>query len=238
MIKDSDNRAGCAAERGSVLILALWTLFFLGALAMAVGAHVSAAIRRATALRDSTTAYYLARCGIERAIFALETGTTNDWSGTTSEYWSKDSEIAGYGRFSVVSVRSADGRSETNQGVIALSCKTNINNLSDFKALLEEKIGTGPALKINDAVMEYRQNKKTLTLQDVNGKFESIYELLLVPGMGLETFTQIEPYITVYKGNCFEGVALGKTGKKETADSRIAFVWDRNRRKILYWHEY
>ena len=61
-----------ARQSGSVLILALWALAFLAALAVAVGAHVSAGLRLADALRVSME---MASAGQRRAICSM-TGTT------------------------------------------------------------------------------------------------------------------------------------------------------------------
>ncbi|MDP6491790.1 MAG: hypothetical protein QGG69_08500, partial [Kiritimatiellia bacterium] len=52
---------------GSVLILALWVLFFLAALALAVGAHVSAALTLAGFMRQDVRGYHLARAGVTHA---------------------------------------------------------------------------------------------------------------------------------------------------------------------------
>ncbi len=233
-----DRRKEDVSERGSILLLALWTLFFLATLALAVGAHVSAGLRRAGALKNNTTAYYLACAGVERAIMAIEADNTNEWAGQTSEYWSKDNDSIDCGLFSVMYMRVKKDGVETNFGVTTVSCRTNINNLSNFRSLLESKLDADKAAGIAEGARQYRKDKKELTLKGVNGKFESVYELLLVPGVNARLFKEIEPYITVYGGNCFEGIAEGKAGARESADSRITFVFDRGTGKILYWHEH
>lgn len=56
------------AESASVMVLAVWTLFFLGALALAVGAYVSSQLAVAGYIKTDTRAYWLARSAIETAM--------------------------------------------------------------------------------------------------------------------------------------------------------------------------
>ena len=61
------------SPRASVLILALWALFFLGALALAAAAYVSASIEMTRFLKNESRAYYLARAGVDYAVAVVGT---------------------------------------------------------------------------------------------------------------------------------------------------------------------
>ena len=74
-----------AGRYGSVLILSVWALFFLGALALAVGSYVSANLSLAGGLSKDLAGSHLARAGIERAIAELACDT-NQWDAFT-ENW-------------------------------------------------------------------------------------------------------------------------------------------------------
>ena len=68
-IADAKHTVELQAGAGSVFILVLWTLFFLGALALAVGTLVGANINQAAFTKSRTTARMLAKAGVERARF-------------------------------------------------------------------------------------------------------------------------------------------------------------------------
>jgi len=60
------------SEKGSVLILVLWALFFLGMLSLAIRAHVQPQLSLAQKLLGRAKMYYLASAGVERAILEVE----------------------------------------------------------------------------------------------------------------------------------------------------------------------
>ncbi len=64
--------------RGSVLILALWTLAILAALAVASAAHLSAALRLARFVDNDVHASLAARAGVELALMTV-VSETNTW---------------------------------------------------------------------------------------------------------------------------------------------------------------
>ena len=157
-------------KTASVFILALWTLFLLGALALAVGSYVSADLKLAGRLKTRTTAYYLARAGVEKAI--MEIMRNADMGNASSKSWS-DVPL-GDGAFSVKYSRVA--------GTIVTNCGYMIKSIN-------------------------------------------------------------------FPPSCFCGVAVGKINGQTTddltsysatptEDSQIDFVFDKNRKKLLYWYEY
>jgi len=61
-----------ASERGSILILVLWALFFLGAFALAIRAYVQPQLSLAQKLIGRAKMHYLASAGVERAILEVK----------------------------------------------------------------------------------------------------------------------------------------------------------------------
>jgi type II secretory pathway component PulK len=211
-------------EHGSVLILALWTLFFLAALALAVGAHVSAGLRLAGAMRQDARGYHLARAGVTHAALAVACNT-NQWDGWGDGAWNSDPErfsgqvVGDEGRFSIVHrVQGEDGVVE-NVGLIGAESRLNISppgrarlNKSIFTHLLVRVGGVseGRAEDLYDALHSYREAKqqRLLTIRTARGypeadscgeaALDTVHELLLVEGMDDSLFALIEPYVTVF----------------------------------------
>lgn len=208
-------------EKGSVLILVLWTLSFLAVLALAVGAHVSAHVTLAGRLMAGTKAYYLARAGVERA--SLETACdSNEWDGLT-ESWSNDEEIfkdisLADGSFCVsYTCSSLSGQVVTNYGVIDEERKININSSSQalLKSLVEIAGEVDPmtASEISSSIIDWRDENDELLIGGAedsyyaalnrpypchNGEFQSLHELLLVKGVGCDLFSKLKRYLTIY----------------------------------------
>ena len=205
---------------GSVLILALWVLFFLAALAVAVGAHVSAGIRLAGAMRQDAVAYQAARAGVARA--ALEIAcNTNAWDGLAPEAWNSDLDafapvdLGGVTYSLYYRVQTPDGVS-TQAGVTGVESRLNINRHDGriFKAFLSRVGGVGEtrAESICSAVEIYLKTKAQRLLTSESGSayappkveadesFESLHELLFVEGIDAGLFARIEPYLTCYGG--------------------------------------
>jgi len=237
-------------KAGSILILALWTLFFLGALALAVGAHVSANLKLAGSLKASTTAYYLARAGVEKAIMEVVCNPTN-WESSaedslkSAEGIFKDNRALDGGTFSVIYtfVSTDSGRIVTNYGVISEARRININKTRSEKNLetLLSVLGVADSSGISKRIIGWPAEKKKLAEEAGNRysryRFESLRELLMVKGVTHELFVRVEPFLTVYGRRCFGGMAVGRASGSETEDRRIAFVCNRNGEKV-YWHEY
>jgi len=248
-------------DTGSALILALWTLFFLGSLALAVGAHVSANLRLAGRVKTGNTAHYLARGGVERAVFDVIVNATN-WDGVTDEDLNsdelifKDNDSLDGGAFSVMYafVPTNTGVVSTNYGVVTERRRIDVNRSSQRTVALAlaervEEIDEKTAFAVAKAIVDYR-NKKSDTQKELTGKpgkgnFEHSRELLLVPGIGPEVFAQIRPHVTIYGKSCFRGTAEGRAlagqadAEKVVVDTcRIDFVFDSGESRFVYWREY
>lgn len=230
-------------RQGSTLIVALWALFLLGTIAVAVGVRASSSITLAEHMRVSAVIDSLARAGVERAIASVMLGDETKMTGEGSEYWSRDNDTFEKGLFSVAYATTDAGNTVTNFGVVSEGSLTNINKMAEIKTLLEQNVDRATALQLTENIRKYRLAKKILTRGGVNGRFQSIYELLLVDGMTEEIFEQIAPFVTVFDKNCYRGTAIGAT---DTADKKISgsslqrhieFVFDPKKRKIVYWNQ-
>ncbi|MDD4869650.1 MAG: type II secretion system protein GspK [Kiritimatiellae bacterium] len=208
-------------NRGSILVLTLWVLFFLAALAVAVGGHVASNLRVASKIKGRVTAYYLARAGAEKAVSEAR-GDSNAWDGL-NELWSSGEELfrdvaLGQGSYSVYyTYISPFGGVATNYGMYDEERKININKASEplLKAMLQNigQLDTMTASDVTAAIIDWRdQNDVTLTggaenshyaalsnpYQCHNGDFQSLHELLLVKKVSSDLFLKLKPYITIY----------------------------------------
>ena len=140
-----------ANERGSILVLVLWALFFLGTLSLAIRAYVQPQLSLAQKLLGRTKMHYLASAGIKRAILEAKNnsaeygGEGEDEEGVydydaLNELWSnnekafKNIELDG-GTFSIVSIVSEDSEGDplreprTRYGLTDEESKININKV-------------------------------------------------------------------------------------------------------------
>jgi len=209
--------------RGSVLLLVLWTLFFLSALALAVAAYVGGGIELAGALKSDRIGYFAARAGVEQAITVVVCDS-NGWDALT-ESWSNDEETfrdvaVGEGRFTVkwVGPHEKSGR-KTRYGLSDEESRISLNSARTDRAVLRallQRIGEldpAKALRIADAIVDWRDgDDQELTEGAENGYYQAlpsaykchngpldcVEELLLVREVTPELFRALEPYVTVY----------------------------------------
>ncbi len=232
-------------KKGSVLIVVLWALFFLGALAVSIGTKAAASIRLAEHLKAASMVNHVASAGVARAVAAIRSGNEEILAGSGSEYWSRDNPAVEGGVFSVVFLDMYDDQqSVTNYGVICESSRTNINNMTQVRGLLQNMADRASAEGLVENVRQYRLAKKALTKGRSNGKFESIYEILLVDGMNDELFEEMEPSVTVFDCDCFSGISRARifsgSGDDDAfviAEGQIEFVFNRKKDKIVYWKQ-
>ena len=239
--------------RGSVLILTLWTLFFLAALALAIGGHVSADLRLAEGLGQQVTATMLARAGAERAALAVLRNPTN-WNGTADAELRndpavfRDNDSLEGGTFSVyyLYVDSGTGLVATNYGIVREDRKVNINRgVSERERLVA--LGVPPDVADNILLWPGRK-KKSLAERGRNGYpalYESVHELLLVDGVTEELYSRLVSHVTLYRGDTYGGVSEGRVRPSHSgqaggvsASRRVAFVFDRRKAGFVYWHEF
>ena len=242
---------------GSVFILTLWSLFFLGALAVAVGAHVSANLRLAGEIRARTTARYLARAGVERAIHEITCNVTN-WDAVTDEEMYSDEALfrevpLGQGNYSVIYtyVSTNTGETVTNFGVRGEARQLNVNRIlalgtqTRLTSLIQD-VGletSVTASEITAAVKDYWTGKKDKMLTggvkiSYKGVIQSLCELRLVDALKErgDLLAELDPYLTLYDSGCFSGRAIGAI-EGSGVESWVDFVCDR-KGVVLYWYEH
>jgi type II secretory pathway component PulK len=215
------------SRQGSVLILVLWVLFFLTALTVAVGMHVSAAMSAAERLSSRTEQRCLAEAGAQMAL-VVALSQTNEWDGIAADAWNRGEDdfkdiTVGGGFCSVAFLSSgSDGVTVTNIGIIGEDGRLNINTILDddeskaaLVALISSvgELSAGQAEPIVAAVADWiDENDEMLTggaesgyyasqsppYRCANGRMRNISELRMVKGVDRALYARLAPYVTVY----------------------------------------
>lgn len=210
-------------HRASVLIVALWCLFFLSGLAVAIYVRIAPQIRLVGHLSDKAKGYYAAKAGVKQAIFMLEKDVTQGYDAL-NDIWAnneealKDIEVT---KEICVSVKyewtDDQGVPQIRYGLIDEERKININTAS--LEILERLLGfigqmsSVQATDIANAILDWVDEDDDFrsggaeegyyaglspSYPCANAKFAVLEELLLVKGMTSEVFNKIKPFITVY----------------------------------------
>jgi len=206
--------------RASALILALWTLFFLATLALAVGAYVGANVELARRFSADTAAYALARAAIEKGIM-LAAADTNAWDAA-GEPWHSEAEFRdvslGAGTYSVLTVSPLpDGGTATNYGLFDQERLVNINTADAGLLAALFEVGAGAersrAEDLAAAVIDWRDADDGMLTGGAedeyyrrlsppyhchDGPFGSMHEVRLVKGVDEELFRGIRGLATVH----------------------------------------
>lgn len=200
-----------------MLILALWALFFLSMLAVAMHSLVVSGVDLARRLRARALSHALAKAGVERAIL-LAVQNTNAWDGLVSDELNfKDSPLGG-GLFTVsVTLPERAGLAGIHYGVVGEEAKVNLNK-ADIRLLsalvrlagAESESGAG---QVAASIVDWRDTDDEVLTGGAeasyyraqpqpyscpNSDFRSLAELLLVKGMRPELFEKLRPHATVY----------------------------------------
>ena len=210
-------------RHGSVLVLALWALFFLGALAVAVGTHVAAGLNLAGHAQRSAAALAVARAGVELAI--IEVGSvTSAWDGV-DQPWYGDEDLFrdiefGAGRYTV-SYAVPDGADGvvTNYGLIDEDRFVNLSKAPQavLRALVQTvgNLSAAQADEVANAIVDWRDADNDVLTGGAengyytglaagypcrNGAFQSVYELRLLKGMTEKLCVALRPHVTVFGG--------------------------------------
>lgn len=245
---------------GSILILALWVIFMLALLAVAVGAYVDSRLTFARRIEQRTLGYYAARTGVERCLVLLKQDT-NGWDALT-ESWANSRKdfsnaVCGAGVLSVCyEVDWADGSRGTNYGVGDEQSRIDLNlaRVELLVTLLQEAGGMGaePAARLADALNTARtkpvENKPGVGEKTgwpdsrfTRGPFQSVEEVRWVKGMTEAVFVKIRDHVTVYGGmrvnlNTADGVVLRVLGRRAGSGSGVGGV-ESLAKKILQFRE-
>ncbi len=208
-----------AGNRGSILILALWVIFLLVLLAVAVGAYIDGRLMLARRIELRTAGYYAARSGMARCLVILSQDT-NSWDAL-SEPWAnspKDffSGAVGSGQFSMYYAYDlAQGGQGTNFGIMDEQSRIDLNGakVELLAALLREAAGAGAetaskvAAAIKAAGTKPPPNQPGITAEPCwvdsrleRGPFQSVDEVRWVKGMTDVMFRKLRDHVTVYGG--------------------------------------
>jgi len=217
---------------GSVLILALWSLFFLAALAIAIGSYVSAGLMLASHIQGRVRIEAVARAGVERAVMEMMCRATNGWDGVQPDAWNRSTavfrgDLPGGSFESMWPGPAGDGGAPAPCGVAGEERRININTASEkvLAALFVRARVEGDADDMAKAIVTRRGMEgvpltdETETVYDArrNKPYGSVAELMAVPGMSREALAGIEPFLTVYGSgkvniNAADAVVLASLG--------------------------
>jgi len=192
-------------RKGSILIVALWVLFFLSALALVLNAYINPQLSLASKLKERAKCYYLAKAGVKKAIQTVALDETLGYDALKdlrNDKEFKERELDD-GVFSV--------------GLMDEERKININKASFGVLKIFFEITTGMSSKdasgIADSIIDWRDadnDARELGAESSyyqalnppypckNKDFEVIEELLLVKGINREIFSKVKDRITVY----------------------------------------
>lgn len=205
------------------MILTMWTLFFLAALAVAVGSVVSANVNMAVRLRTWSGATLLARGGAEFAMNEI-LRSTNGYDGVSDAEWNsavssfKDNRSLPGGVFNLrYELETASGGFTTNCGVLGEECRINLNSASPalLTALFEFIGGVNhtEAEELAACVVDWRDEDDDVSVGGAersyyqnqpssyvcrNGPLRVVSELRLVKGVAQEVFAKVERFATVF----------------------------------------
>ncbi len=215
------NRAN---QRGSTLIIALWTLFLLATFAVQLGVIVRQKITLAYRINNQDSLFRIAEAGVKRAIVQLRREDASFVADFLGERWSDQSEAfkdvsVGAGSFTV-SYEHRDGDySRIMYGLQDEESKININKASID--VIQKLLETVSGLTLSDAeelaycIVDWRDNDSFFghpqygaedpeykrlrnSYESKDSDFEVLEELLLVRKMDQEIFDKIEHFVTIY----------------------------------------
>ena len=214
-------------QQGSILISVLWSLFFLGALALVISSLIEPQLSIASRLRDRVLLRYLAEAGMKKAIIEIRADETEGFDAL-NDVWSKNEEAfkeislydEGYFSLEFLIDNTGEGAAQESTkyyGLIDEERKININAasagiLNNFFEIVGET-SSQAAADISDSIIDWRddddekgdygaENSYYQSLDPgydcKNSSFEVLEELLLVKEMTQGIFDKVQNYLTVY----------------------------------------
>ena len=206
-LNSGGHSCGPAARRGVVLILVLWLLFFLGALAVAAGVYAAAQVELARRMGGRTVAYFVARAGVEQAK-AVVNADSNLWDCLTEPWagnWADFSDVpCGAGSFRVWHISGGDrGAVSTNIGLVDEQRDMDLNQAprAVVAALFREIGGVDPgaADSIAQAVEARRSGSPDQGPPAGHAErgWQDIHQLLSVQGVTPDVFARVRWFVTV-----------------------------------------
>lgn len=175
--------------------MVLWSLFFMAMLAVAINSYVRPQMEFSSRLSANTRMYYIARAGVQRAIFEVENDETETYDSLYDSWGNNDAAFNnvsfGGGKFSVIrpeppgpsagkgTSAAQAGESKPQYGLIDEESKININkaphdvlkNLFEKMAGVESKEADG----IADCILDWVDKDDSL---HKDGKEDDYYQSL------------------------------------------------------------
>jgi len=211
-------------KSGSVLVIALWSLFLLTIFAVQLAVIVRQKITLVHRLDQRDRLFYVAEAGIKKAIVELRKEDAIPDADVFAEPWGNNTEsfkdvAVGNGYFNVSYGYAGNRLRRTQFGVMDEESKINLNTAPVDILLnllqLEGGLDADQAYTIAYAVIDWRDADSFFQhpqygaedadyeglkapYESKDGPFELIDELLLVKGMDEDVFARIKDHVTVY----------------------------------------
>lgn len=216
------QKHGC--KKGSILIIALWSLCLLTTFAVYSGLTVRQKLSLVDRLDTRSSLHFIGEAGVNTAILELKRKDEQDDYYALNENWSNnpaafDNAAFGIGSFTIGYNYTGSSALKPRYGLLDETGKININT-SDKKVLsrlLEKVVGLNRerALNLAHCIIDWRDadsfyqhpqygaedsDYKNLNepYEAKDADFEVKEELLLIRGMDQDVFDNMEDFITVY----------------------------------------
>lgn len=203
-----------SGKRGSILILALWVLFFLAALTVAAAGHVWAVLQAAERLQSRVEARMEAGSAAAWAVAVLaeqtqKTNETNVWDGVSADAWNRNVRLFSFVRQDHAQIDDAvyfvmPDDDERYGGIIGESGRLHLNSRNPelLKRLFAHVGGTSGA-QLGDTLFRVSDDGDGGLTGRGNGAydrqvFEAVEDLLLVEGVDAALYAKVAPHLTVY----------------------------------------
>lgn len=205
-----------AQPRGSIFILCMWVLLFLGIFSISVGYSVRQRIKLVERLENRQKLRRIAESGVQKVMYLLKYDR-NDFDALT-ERWSQnpagfEDVKLGEGSFSIVS----ETGDEIRYGIVDEESKINLNLVKSpivFKRLFHDGLGLDEALssQLAEAILDWRDEDHDAYASGAensfyqglippyrakNADFTVLEELRFVKGVTKEIYQKIQPYLSV-----------------------------------------
>jgi len=194
------------SKRGSILIIVLWSLFFLAALALAIDSYVRPRLNLGGRLLREARIHYYAVAGVKQAMLELERDDTELYDSFNDSYYIDKQELEKKLDGGEFKVRLTDESGKIN---LNKATKDILVNILEIFA----ETSSGEAEELSDSILDWRDEDDDVRdngaedgyysmhhpgYECKNADFELIEELLLVKNMTTEIFDKIKPRVTVY----------------------------------------
>ena len=194
-------------RNGSVFILAIWVLFFLTMLAVAVGSQVGGLLRLAGFVRDHVTLQAIGQA-VAMQCASVISGQTNTWDGVADQSWTRMPEA-----FTVEGIHGGTGyagfyhRNDPSTvifpGIISESGRINLNRANErLLAAFFQVAGGMSSVDAADLALavwtQVRGQTPTGGVPQEGIPFVMVEELRRLPGVTPELYERVAPDLTVF----------------------------------------